>query len=152
MDKEKLIATLRKYEQRISDKEFDLEAWKSSAIPLISRIFGDRSGKVVQLESLKIDYSSWALRDAPSTYQPLESCKRKAKEIIQAAIDEIEIFGPLQPRPLVSILSQVYSKEEMEKIASNVQNRVELKRVLEKAGKGKSLEALVEIFENFPLE
>ena len=152
MDKEKLIATLKKYKERISDKDFDLEAWKSSAIPLISRIFGERSGKVVQLESLKIDYSSWALRDAPSNYQPLESCKRKAKEIIQAAIDEIELFEPLQPNSLASILSQVYSKEEIEKITGNIQNKVELRRILEKAGKGKNLEALVEIFGNFSMD
>lgn len=152
MDKKKLIATLKKYEERLADKDFDLEAWKSSAINFISRTFGPQNTKTLQLEGLKIDYSSWALRDAPSTYHPLESCKRKAKEIIQSAIDEIEVFGALQPPPLRTVLSAVYSEDELENIASSVQDKARLKQVLEKTAKGKNIHALLEVLMHYPLE
>ncbi len=152
MDKDKLIATLKKYEEKLAEKDFDLEAWKSSAVSFIARTFGAQNTKTQQLESLKIDYSSWALRDAPSTYHPLESCKRKAKEIIQAAIDEIDVFGIPQPPALRTVLSGVYSKDELEAIATSTSDKIRLKQVLDKTAKGKNLQALLEVLTHYPMD
>ncbi|MEQ8531325.1 MAG: hypothetical protein RIB86_05720, partial [Imperialibacter sp.] len=93
MDKKKLIAVFKKLEDKLNEKEFDLEAWKASAVSLFSRTFGATDPKIKQIHDLKIDYSSWALRDAPSTYHPLDSCKKLGREVVLSAIDEIELFG-----------------------------------------------------------
>ncbi len=76
------------------DKEpFDLDAWKSSAHAIIKRIFGDFDPRLKQIEGLRIDYSSWALRDSNSKYKPIESSKNVGREIMQSALEEIEVFG-----------------------------------------------------------
>lgn len=90
---EKYITLLKKQIEKLGHSDFDLEAWKGSSIALISRIFGQHDSRIEQLQGLHIDYSSWALRDAKSTYNPMESCKRRGKELIEMTVDEIENFG-----------------------------------------------------------
>lgn len=152
MNQEKVIATLRKYDERIDEKDFDLDAWKSSAAAFIARTFGEQDGKMKQLENLRIDYSSWTLRDAPSNYHPLQTCKRKAREIIQSAIEELEMYGLQQPRSLRSILSEIYSSEELEKLISAKTDPVAVRKVLDKTAKGKNLDALAQLLSNYPIE
>jgi len=89
---EKATKLLKRQVEKLSSEDFDLEAWKSSAIAVLTRIFGEDNSRIAQVENLKIDYGSWALRDAKASYNPLESCKKVGKEIIESAIDEIEIF------------------------------------------------------------
>lgn len=91
--KEKYIALLSKQIEKLTDEEFDLEAWKTGAIAVLSRIFGPVDSRIHQVEQLKIDYSSWTLRDSSSTYKPIETARKKGKELLQTAIEEIEIFG-----------------------------------------------------------
>lgn len=91
--KSQYIKLLKKQITKLEDEHFDLEAWKTSAITVLHRIFGEDDPRVKQIENLKIDYSSWTLRDSNSNYKPIETAKLKGKEIINTAIDEIEIFG-----------------------------------------------------------
>lgn len=84
---------LKKQIKKLDDESFDLEAWKTSAIAVLHRVFGAEDPRAKQIESIRIDYSSWALRDSNSGYKPVETAKRKGQEIMQTAIDEIEIFG-----------------------------------------------------------
>lgn len=91
--KSQYIKLLKKQIQKLEDEHFDLEAWKTSAITVIHRIFGESDLRSKQIENLKIDYSSWALRDSNSNYKPVETAKLKGKEVLNTAIDEIEIFG-----------------------------------------------------------
>jgi len=86
---EKATKLLKRQVEKLSSEDFDLEAWKSSAIAVLTRIFGEDNSRIAQVENLKIDYGSWALRDAKASYNPLESCKKVGKEIIESAIDEI---------------------------------------------------------------
>ncbi|MEP1034034.1 hypothetical protein [Ekhidna sp.] len=91
--KSQYIKLLKKQITKLEDEGFDLEAWKTSAITVLQRIFGESDLRYKQIENLKIDYSSWALRDSNSTYKPVETAKLKGKEVLNTAIDEIEIFG-----------------------------------------------------------
>ena len=91
--KSQYIKLLKKQISKLENEDFDLEAWKTSAITVLHRIFGDLDPRAKQIENLKIDYSSWALRDSNSNYKPIETAKLKGKEILNTAIDEIEIFG-----------------------------------------------------------
>jgi len=91
--KSQYIKLLKKQIQKLEDDTFDLEAWKTSTITVLHRIFGESDPRSKQVDNLKIDYSSWALRDSNSNYKPVETAKRKGKEILNTAIEEIEIFG-----------------------------------------------------------
>ena len=79
--------------KKLDGNEFDLEAWKGSAISLLTRIYGEKDQKVERISKMTIDYSSWALRDSKSTYNPLESCKKQGREIMEMCLDEIKNFG-----------------------------------------------------------
>lgn len=91
--KSQYIKLLKKQISKLEEDTFDLEAWKTSAITVLHRIFGETDPRAKQIENLKIDYSSWALRDSNSKYKPVETAKLKGKEVLNTAIEEIEIFG-----------------------------------------------------------
>ncbi len=91
--KAQYINLLKKQVSKLDDESFELEAWKTSAITVLQRIFGESDLRAKQIDNLKIDYSSWALRDSNSKYKPVEIAKLKGKEILNTAIDEIEVFG-----------------------------------------------------------
>ena len=50
----KEIALLKKQIDKLDDKDFDLEAWKKYTIILLARIFGDKTEKIRQIESIDI--------------------------------------------------------------------------------------------------
>ncbi len=111
--KTQYIKLLKKQITKLEDKSFDLEAWKTSAISVLHRIFGEGDLRTKQIENLKIDYSSWALRDSNSNYKPIETAKLKGKEILNTAIDEIEIFGGPENHPM-DVLGQDFVKKLQE--------------------------------------
>ena len=76
----------------------------------MQRVFGERDPRIKQVENLKIDYSSWALRDSNSHYKPVETAKLKGKEIMITAIEEIEIFGAPENQA-TEILGQDFVKK-----------------------------------------
>jgi len=96
--KSKYTKLLEKQVVKLEDEHFDLEAWKTSAITVLHRIFGETDPRAKQIDQLKIDYSSWALRDSNSNYKPVETAKKKGREILHTAIEEIEIFGTPENR------------------------------------------------------
>lgn len=89
----KEIALLKKQIDKLDDKDFDLEAWKKYTIILLARIFGDKTEKIRQIESIEYDFSSWALRDTTGASSYMETCKKLGQRILEASIDELEHFG-----------------------------------------------------------
>ena len=76
--KELEIELLNKQVAKLNADDFDLEAWKGGAIILLERIFGPDNQKIKQLEKIKYDQSSWALREAKGS---------------NIAMDELNQFG-----------------------------------------------------------
>lgn len=107
--KDKYKALLKKQVQKLDAEDFDLEAWKGSTVSILSRIYPDHDAKLNQIEALHIDYSSWALRDAKSTYNPMESCKKRGRELIETTLDELELLG----LPDTRTISQSLNIEEI---------------------------------------
>ena len=75
------IDLLLRQKERIDDKQFDLASWKKTTSTLLEKIFGSADPRINTIEELKIDYGSWALRDASSTYDPVKTCKKKSPAI-----------------------------------------------------------------------
>ncbi len=93
MESEKYIELLNGQIEKLSNREFELSAWKSHTLALVSRIFGKEDMKVEQISNLKTDFGSWSLRDTSGIKTAMDIVKDEAKEILQAAIDELKIFG-----------------------------------------------------------
>jgi hypothetical protein len=85
------IALLKKQIKKLDAADFDLEAWKLSTQLLLAQIFGGFDAKTIAIRDLKIDYSSTMLRDSNANYKPLETCIRKGREVLELAIDELEM-------------------------------------------------------------
>jgi hypothetical protein len=111
--KAQYIKLLKKQIAKLDDPDFDLEAWKTGTITVLHRIFGENDPRAKQIENLKIDYSSWALRDSNANYKPVETAKRKGKEILITAIDEMEVFG-MPDHSVSEILGQEFVKKLQE--------------------------------------
>ena len=90
---DKYIKLLRDQISTLNSEEFDLEAWKSSTIIYLSRIFGDSSAKIEQIEKIRYEQGSWSLRDASGNSDMMISCKRRGKAILEACINELEVLG-----------------------------------------------------------
>ena len=90
---EKEIQLLKTQIDKLSKKDFDLDAWKKATIIILARIFGENNLKIKQIESIEYDYSSWSLRDTTGFNTYLDSCKKLGREILQASIDELESLG-----------------------------------------------------------
>ena len=86
----KEIQLLQDQINKLGDKGFDLESWKIYTIGLLDRIFGHQSHKIIQIKELKYDYSSWSLRYTSGSQ---DSIRKKAKVIMESAINEIEQLG-----------------------------------------------------------
>ncbi len=79
--------------EELSQKEFDLEAWRTSCVLFLESVFGPDSKKVKMMEKLDYEYNSWSLRDSSGIESSLSSCKNQGKVILNAAIQELEVFG-----------------------------------------------------------
>ena len=85
------IALLKKQIKKLDSEGFDLEAWKVSTQLLLNQLFGKFDPKTITIRDLKIDYSSTMLRDSNANYKPIETCKKKGREVLQLAIDQLEM-------------------------------------------------------------
>jgi len=93
MMKEQEVQLLKKQISKLKTDDFDLDAWKTGAIIILERIFGPGNQKIAQLDKIKYDQSSWALREAKGSKNMMETCKKQGQEILEIAIDELEHFG-----------------------------------------------------------
>lgn len=89
----KEIQLLDQQIEKLTAKDFDLEAWKKYTIIILAKIFGENNMKIQQVEKLEYEFNSWALRDASGNESYEEGTIKLAREILQASIDEIKAFG-----------------------------------------------------------
>ncbi|MEN8251141.1 MAG: hypothetical protein ABFS32_19565 [Bacteroidota bacterium] len=85
------IELLQKRIDGLAEKDYDLEVWKNGTALLLSRIYGEGNPYTREVEALKVDFSSWSLRDATSDYNPKETCKRLGREILELSIAELQL-------------------------------------------------------------
>ncbi|HHP7240939.1 MAG TPA: hypothetical protein ACFCUD_04675 [Cyclobacteriaceae bacterium] len=131
--KEEYINLLADQIKKLENEKFDLEAWKSSTTSILSKVYDKYDPKVKQIERLKIDYSSWMLRDSSSTYKPIDSAKMLGREILESTINEIRIFGlPDQSKSIRQNILDSLSDELKGSDFKKLQQMVEDKSITEK--------------------
>ncbi len=94
---EKEITLLKRQREKLSEKTFDLEGWKNQTVLFMQRIFGEHHTIVKMITDLKYDYSSWHLRDATGNEKSEDPVKMQARQILDAAIAELETLGLPSP-------------------------------------------------------
>ena len=122
----KFMQLIQRQIDKLGQDDFDLEAWKSGTVTILHRVLGEATPHIKQIDSLKIDYSSWALRDSNSKYNPIETCKKKGKAILEAAIDEIEILGVTEKEKETTFtkLATELKEEEIQSLQTEDRNKV----------------------------
>lgn len=140
---EKAIKLLKLRIDKLEAVDFDLEAWKAGTLGLLQKLLGPGNSTSASIESLKIDYSSWALRDATSTYNPSETCRKMGREILGGLIDEIKVLGLPTDQTAVNVLKLFPEKvrSELSK-ALDSGDQKKLKSLLQSQKKEELLEAI----------
>jgi len=85
------VELLEKRIAGLKDEDFDLQVWQSGTSLLLTRIFGEGNSYSREIDGLKVDFSSWSLRDATSSYNPKETAKRRGREILELAAAELQM-------------------------------------------------------------
>jgi hypothetical protein len=144
--KKKYIELLNRQIQRLEDPKLDLEGWKSTVVNTLDRIFDSSDSRIEALKELRVDYGSWALRDATADYDPVVAAKSKGREILMAVIDEIDIFGlpKDQIEDKLDQLSVIFGNETLGHLA----NENEISKTLHSLDKAKLVNALTILLTN----
>lgn len=90
---DKQIELLQNQVNKLDDKDFDLDAWKSATCVLLGRIFGDNYQGIKAIERIKFESGGWAIGDASHFWDNIASCKKQGKDILDACITELQTFG-----------------------------------------------------------
>ncbi len=155
----KEIKLLQQQMDKLDAKDFDLDAWKKYSILQLTRLFGENDPKVVQLGNIDFEFNSWSLRDASGNESYEEGSKKLAREILQSAIDELDIYGiPKKENhnneivdELVSIILDEFKGSQVKKlkgILSSNENEPEKKRRVKEIIEELSDSARIEILTN----
>ena len=90
---EKQIELIKKQIDKLNEKDFDLDAWKSSTNIILGRIFGDTYQGIKAIEKIKFSSSGWASEGDSHSYDNMTSCKKQGKDILDACVTELKTFG-----------------------------------------------------------
>lgn len=90
---QKEIKILQQQIDKLYAKDFELQPWKNYTIIILDRIFGRENEKIKMIRKVEFEFSSWSLRDASGNESYEEGSIKLAREILQAAIDELKAFG-----------------------------------------------------------
>ncbi len=90
---QKEIKLLQQQIDKLYTSDFELAPWKKYTVVLLERIFGPGTEKIRMINELDFEFSSWSLRDASGNESYEERSVKEAQEILQAAIDELKVFG-----------------------------------------------------------
>lgn len=144
---DKIIKAVNRRLALLEESGFELETWKTGTVASLIKWLGETDPRLKLLDKLRIDYSSWALRDATANYNPRESTKKNAKEILLAILDEYSDDGKQKGKgvailPLVKKHLTVTSYKEL---TSAISNKEDLLPILKKCKKEELAAGLAEV-------
>jgi hypothetical protein len=86
--KEKNIELINNQIDKLKIQGINIDAWKSSTIILLTRIFGDNYRGINEIESIKLQ--TGGINN--TIWNNLETCKKQGEEILKSCIIELENF------------------------------------------------------------
>lgn len=89
----KAIKWIENQMKKLETPDFDFEVWETSTCLMLDTLFGKDNPLTQRLLNLDNTFNSWSLRDATGNESYEERSKKMATEILQSAIDEIQILG-----------------------------------------------------------
>ena len=138
------IGILNKRLDELNSDDFDLDVWKNGTSLLLSRIFGENSAYIKAVDELKIDFSSWTLRDATSEYNPKESAKRQGREILELAVAELQSLAT-QETNLLDLSNVIGDKaDELVQVVTK-KDEASLRKLLKKESKENLADLLIRV-------
>ena len=108
---EKEITLLKAQREKLSVKSFDLDGWKNQTLLLAQRVFGKYHPVLKMINDLKYDYSSWHLRDVTGNKETEDPVRVQARQILDAAIAELEALGVPSPETQANPVWEILEKE-----------------------------------------
>lgn len=90
---EKQIQLLSKQIYKLEKKDFDLDAWKATTNVILEKIFGANNQGIKAIDKIKFDSVTWSIRDTSHFWNNMSFCKKQAKAIIEACINNLSKFG-----------------------------------------------------------
>ena len=139
------IELLEKRLTGLDDKDFDLMVWQGGTALLLNRLFGENNSYSREISDLKVDFSSWSLRDATSNYNPRETAKKRGREILELAIAELQM-ATSEAGKVATLLPAGVSAEL--KQAVDARDAGSVRATLKKEKKKELIELLVQILVN----
>lgn len=89
----KAIKWIENQMKKLETPDFDFEVWETSTCLMLDTLFGKDNPLTQRLLNLDNTFNSWSLRDATGNESYEERSKKLATEILQSAIDEIQMLG-----------------------------------------------------------
>lgn len=87
------IELLKNQISKLDSERLNFNAWKSSTIVLVERIFGENNQKIEQINNIKYTSGGIAIVGASHFWNNIESCRESGREILEICIIELENFG-----------------------------------------------------------
>lgn len=89
----KEIEILEQQISKLSNPQFDIEAWKSSTNIILSRIFGPNYEGIKSINKIQHQAGGIFFGDNSTSWDNVETCKKQGREILDACIQELRAFG-----------------------------------------------------------
>jgi|TARA_Y100000385_G_scaffold275112_1_gene319085 HEPN domain-containing protein len=159
----KEIKLLQQQIDKLYIKDFDFDAWKKYSLLQLTRIFGKNDPKISQLQNIEFEFNSWSLRDASGNESYEEGSKRLAKEVLQVAIDELDMYGVPKnddtsddiTTDLITIILDEFKGSQVKVLKDIIsssdgdsEKRRKIKELLEELGQFVSIDILTNILSN----
>ncbi|MDN3722753.1 hypothetical protein QRD02_00035 [Aequorivita sp. SDUM287046] len=102
---DKQIELLKKQIEKLDENNFNLDAWKSSTIIILGRIFNTNYQGITSIDKIKFSRGGGGFSGKTHFWDNMTSCKKQGKDILEACITELEIFG--EPEKVNSEKSEI---------------------------------------------
>ncbi len=108
----------------LDQKPFDWVAWKRGTLLVLQNIFGTDSAYYKQLAQTDYEYSSWSLRDASGSSDPVKSSCLDLLDICQTDLMSHQEGNVSTPEKMAKLLSQYLTASQISEIMEVTRSEV----------------------------
>ena len=128
------ILQLKERSEKLDQKPFDWVAWKRGTLLVLQNLFGTDSAYYKQLAETDYEYSSWSLRDASGSSDPVKSSCLDLLDICRTDLMSHQESPVSTKEKMAKLLSQYLTDSQISKIMEVTQSEILLFQKNEKIG------------------